>query len=450
MTIQESLSFDTKPELNFIFGHHLANLNKRAKKINGKMPVKIDLTKKEEVEGQTKFLEINIEEAYESSELNEDDLELLKECLNKKAKASSDCEVKKEGTIWKSECETDEAKKMLKMHNSILNKIKQLIPQIKLLVSTNEKIMQMNDSAIVRNPESVSDESMLNSAVQCISKVNFEELGLLIKRFEELDSDYISALQRLIQSQPINSKEVQDLQKERDELKGRLEEVLAKQVPNKSRLAQMLNYFARRKSNYDNKANDSVSKLTDVLKDKEFLNKSNEELQIKVSELMSLIEEKDKEISNLEKHSEELKNKLEELSSEYDEKIQDEYKKDMEFAAQVKEMKKIFNDMRQEKINKQHEIKSLIQNNESLKKRIEEIQALIPTNTSEMERAIALAKVILDRSKRTGQITLKDDELLNEVFSGNNQSLLDEISKLQSELRALKENKSNLYVVITL
>jgi len=467
--VKEPLSFDTKPDLNFIFGHHLANPNKKARGVNGKVPVKIDLTKQEEIKEPTKFLEISIEEGYESSELNEDDLELLKECLNKKAKANGDCEVRKECTIWKSECETDEVKEIFNMYNFILNKIKKLIPQIKLLVSTNEKIIQMNDSAIVRNPESVSDESLLSSAVQCIGKVNFEEIGMLIRSLEEFD--YTSALDKLLQSQPINSKEVQDLQRERDSLQSKLEalqneyeELLVKQVPNKSRLAQILAYFYRKKNDgyskiivLNKKVNESLKKLTVALKDKELLDKSNGELQVKVSELILLIREKEKEVSNLKKHSEELKTKLEKLSSDYDEKIKNEYRKDMEFATQVKEMKKIFNDMRQEKISKQHEIELLMEKNESLKKCIEEMQALIPTNPnnavqggSEMERAIGLAKVILEKSKRSAQITLKDDEQIHEVLSGNNQSLLDEISKLKRELRTLKENKSNLYVVMSL
>lgn len=479
MPAQEPLSFDARPELNFIFGHQFIRSRRRNGNSGAEEAVKIDLTKCDDASAQaepTKFVEVNIEDANESSELNEDDLELLKECLNKKAEASSperagNEAVRKEGTIWKSECETNEVKEMLSTQNLIFSKIKDLIPQIKLLVSTNEKIVKMNDSAIVRNPESVSDESLLNSAVQCIGRVNFEELEALIKHFEDFEHNpaYKSALHnltKLLESHP-KEKEIQELQGEKDSLQDKLDEcegLLARQgKPNVTRLMQILAYFGRRKElefgdEYSKtialkkKVNESLKKLTVVLKDKESLDRSNVELKVKVSEMVLLIEEKEKEIDSLKRCAEELRAKLDELANERDSKIQEQHDKDVEFGDQLKEMKQIFNEMREEKMDKQREIELLKEKNESLERCIEELNRTIKANDgvkrgSEMERTIALAKVIMEKDKNLTQVDLKNDQLLQEAFPENAQSFLDEAGELQGESQILKENKSNLCAV---
>jgi hypothetical protein len=474
------LSFNSKPGLNFVFGYQLVNTPHRnsrqalvqkfkTTKTATERTVKIDLRKyenhspesltkvkektifaeKRSLPNPTEFVTINMDSYVDSeSEVEENELELLKENLNNRAeiqkttlslktteqtsnpslvkkekfektieKLNKDLAQCKEIIIKNDKTRSEELLKEKERHSSEVSALRLELENIRRDLSYKEVIVLRTKTLMPRAVEQlienkgqlrtfvdlakeaskvagdskISDQEKLikyqfvaNYSLKVASRVNLDIVEELIKEFKGSTEDeppiiegtkkYENLLKKLRDENSLLSSQTNELKKLMEtrsslNLKENIKphiEIPFTSPPSKDELLKLLDVkrlaqilVCVHKKSGSNKVNgeEKIKQLEEM--------KSNYEREIeivmrKIADNVSLIAEKDKEISRLE-------SSLKGTKELYEKTIQDVHLKNVEFINQMKEVKNIFNEMRKEKVQKQSEI-------EMLRKRIEELE----------------------------------------------------------------------------
>ncbi len=233
----------------------------------------------------------------------------------------------------------------------------------------------------------------------------------------------------------------------------------------KKELADKDEQSRRREEELRQQINGLLSRLQEKENEKANMERENAALRQKVAELMGIIRLKDQQIAALRKDLELARQQIEDLLSRMDKLVLEAHNKDLAFAEKMKEMKGIFDEMRKEKEDKQKEIQLLRQRIAELEKLVASLRAAldaanaqIQSLTSENERLeiqlekymspeamdgfralVMLANMILARTKRPPALSLKDRQLIKDIFDSNTREMLEEIGRLEQEGKIMRE-----------
>ncbi len=211
--------------------------------------------------------------------------------------------------------------------------------------------------------------------------------------------------------------------------------------------------------------NELLAKLAESGKHTEGVEKENTALKQKTVELLGIIKLKDDQLNSLRQDLELARQQLQELLNKIDKLIQDSHAKDLLFADKMREMKAIFEDMLKEKEQKQKEIILLTQRISDLEKLISELKAALcaaqaendtlrqnnaqllaeldeirsPEKVDGFKAMVALANMILARTKRPPPLSQQEKDAIKHVFEGHISELLEEIGNLRDEGKFLRE-----------
>ncbi len=252
------------------------------------------------------------------------------------------------------------------------------------------------------------------------------------------------------------------LPKRRREFRITEERTTKKLIEELERLRQEME---RREQEHRRREQELLKQIEDLTRRVAQLEKENGELRRKIAELLGILRLKDELIAALRHDLDLARQQIAALLAKIDKLMEELRNKDMIFAEKMKEMKAIFEEMRREKEEKQKEI-ILLRNRVAeleakvaeLKAEIERLLAQIRDLTAENEslrgqlekymspealdgfRAmIALANMVLARSKRPPPLSNTDKQLIKDIFDNGSREMLDEIARLEDELKVCKE-----------
>ena len=360
-------------------------------------------------EESRKFVEVNVGTDSEDSEYDEEDLQLIKKQLNEKAeqqkippslKATEETDIestlkqkesnidliklnedlekyKQTNELLKSEINLIKANHLSEMKKNIEKKeayieiIKNLLNKCADELNNNKTILKtiidlIKDAAAITNNPSLKDSERLikyqfitNYETQIISRINLNKIDELIKSIMKKEGNTINKYKEQIER---IKAENQLLSTQTDELEKAMGTINMIQTAPCWGSEDYIN-VRKERDLYKTKLNklnekhnrNNITRLAQILTSM-YNHKGNKQNIISNEDIISNINSKEDTIKSLNKEIDELKKSLERSQIKIDNLTECIYKKDINFANQMTEIKKIFNEIRNEKEAKQIEI----------------------------------------------------------------------------------------------
>lgn len=372
-------------------------------------------------------------------------------------------------------------KKIINQLNAVINKLQRLSQAKKSEEQEEDKYGKQLTKIKEENKALIQQTAELEKEILLINNIN-------LKNAEELHCGIQDTI---------------NLRKEKDEWKEKYNELLKKNDPplKINKLAAILAYLPKRRKIWEesteikatvkkqpedetcannmlqDKINELNTKLIELIKSLECSKKENADLLGKYTTIIGIVKLKDQQIDGLTKELNFAKQQIEELVKKLDQFASDIHNKDKNFAEKLTEFKGIFEEMKKEKEEKQKKIieqqdklkeyennlnnlqekirqleeekKILLNENEKLNAENEKLNAEIekyfsPEAIDGFQALVSLANMILARSNRPPSLSIKEKDLIQEIFNANIKVMLKEIDNLQQENKILKEELRNL------
>ena len=404
----------------------------------------------------------------------------------------------------------------LKEKESLVKRSKDLLFKYNKELAANKSIFKtftelIKDGLKVNEETSLKDierltkyQFIINYGARVISKINLKRIEELTAAYnqlqpkEETHKKYEGQIRKIKDENELLHSQTTELEKvlgsiyqsnvcwgsedymnvcrERNQLKEQLIKLQTKykdeviKPTNINRLAQILAHIPKRREYEDwdkqkeecvgkvmeleRKVNNLLSQLATAINEKGL----NEELKKEIIELKATIKLKDDEAIALNNAVQHLNTVLNETKTQLEKITQDSHKKDLAFTQQMAEIKSIFNEMREEKKEKQEEVNKYITYIEELNKKLKDLTDVnnnlkeekdslmreterlkLSSSSNEFKAMISLANIILTRSKSPPLLSQKELDLIKYLFEGNVKELLEEIRVLQQKLKVLTE-----------
>ena len=184
---------------------------------------------------------------------------------------------------------------------------------------------------------------------------------------------------------------------------------------NINKLAQIITHIHKwNNENIRGEIDELQNKLENTIQEKENIESDNMILNQRIVKILSIIKIKDEQINTLKLYSEKLKGKINKLKKKCNNETTHKLQKDIEFAAQIKEVKEIFEEIQREKTDKQKQIENLKSKNKEAEKKI-----AIMESTFKMKNEITkISTGTLDETIDLNNILFmsQDDSIINNKF----------------------------------
>ncbi len=259
------------------------------------------------------------------------------------------------------------------------------------------------------------------------------------------------------------------LPKRRKEAKASEETAIQEQVARlKDEIANNEDQFKMREEELQRLISELTNKLAEKEEERSGAERETVELRKKAEELLDIIRLKDQQLETLRRDLDMARQQLESLLSRLDRAAVESHSKDLEFVERMREVKTMFTDMREEKQGKQAEILVLRQRCAELEKLVAGLRTTLAAaqtqikGLSEQNRGfesrferymnpvdgfralISLANLVLGKAKSSPQLSTKDKQMINDIFTGGAKEMLEEITRLQQEGKAMREELRRL------